>query len=53
MTLFVPRIIGIGFSDSPIKSAGSWINPPPPATASTKPANPAAIIRNIAVSIPI
>ena len=35
----------------PMINDGNWINPPPPAIASTKPANPEAIARKIAISI--
>src|SRR5687767_2549859 len=42
-TLFVPRIAAGGVSGGNAMSrAGSWINPPPPTTASTHPALKAA-----------
>ena len=50
-TLLVPRINGSSLFGRPTKSAGNWINPPPPAMASTKPANPDAIAKKIAISI--
>jgi hypothetical protein len=44
---------GSGLSCNPIISEGSAIKPPPPATASTKPAKPEAIARKAHVAIDI
>ena len=44
--LLVPKISITGRSGIATNSDGNWINPPPPAIASIKPANPAARIRN-------
>ena len=43
-TLLVPNTVAGDSAGSAINKAGTWIKPPPPATASTNPANKAASI---------
>src|SRR5699024_10683637 len=50
-TLFVPSTAPVEVSaGSAVSSAGSWISPPPPTTASTQPARKAAPISSASVS---
>jgi hypothetical protein len=51
--LLVPSTSAVSDYGNPIKSAGSWINPPPPAMESTKPAKKDAASRKIPVAIEI
>jgi hypothetical protein len=48
--LFVPNTSAVPDLGKPIKSAGNWISPPPPAIESTKPAKNEAAKRNSAVA---
>ena len=41
-SLLVPNTVAGNSPDKPVINAGTWIKPPPPATASTKPAANAA-----------
>ena len=48
--LFVPKTSAVPDLGKPIKRAGNWINPPPPAIESTKPAKNDAAKRKSAVA---
>jgi hypothetical protein len=49
VSLFVPRTSTVSNFGRPIRSAGNWISPPPPAMESIKPAQNAAQIRKTIV----